>query len=547
MNENYAIAIDIGTSGIRAQILDIDSSEVISTVITLKHPLPGANVVDHLHFALEVGVETAHNILIEAINKVITGLNVDVSKIRRVSVCGNPIQLSLFHNIEIRDLAYWGENVTSRLNIEIPLRNSTILSSKEVGLKINENAKVYIPPAIQHEIGADALAMLVKTDVLNKKGIYLVIDFGTNAEMALVIDGEVFTCSAAAGPAIEGQMIDKGRLASPGAICDISSQGDDFAYDGWKMLVLNDDLLVKDGDVLNPKNGDVILKSESKVNATGITGTGVIATFSLAITDDLFENSKIKTKDNKIHLQNDVYLKEEDIVNVGKAIGAFRAAFLTLAEKADILLDDIDAVYMAGASGFYVDPIKSLNVGQIPSSSREIIQVGNTSLDMAKDIALNPDILDDLQVIADKMRSNHVMLATSETFKKIYSLELSIYEEGMPFWMYNQWLDKYGFQTIPSKESNPNIHKIFERDIPDLGKNGLKMVDIGLRLKTNFDGCTRCLSCIKHCPESAITMDEDGNISLRTDKCAGLGCQKCVLNCPEKVFDYGKFLNLSKS
>lgn len=540
MSENYGIAIDIGTSGIRAQALNIDSSEVISTAITLRHPLPGANVVDHLHFALKIGIETTHDLLIEAINKVIVGLNIDVENIKRVAVCGNPIQLSLFHNIEIRDLAYWGEKSVERLEIEIPSRNATITTSKEIGLEIPEDALVFIPPAIRHEIGADALAMLYKTGVLEKEGSYLVSDFGTNAEMALVIDGEVFACSAAAGPAIEGQMIDKGRLASPGAICDLK----DFDHE-WKSIVLDDDLLITDGDTIDPSNGKIISKSKNNVEAIGITGTGVIAAFSLGIDNELIIDSKIKTKDKKIHLQDDVYLAEEDIVNIGKALGAFRAAHLTLAEKANILLDDIDAVYMAGASGFYVDPLKSLKIGQIPPSSREIFQVGNTSLDMAKDIALNPSFLDILQQIADKMRSNHIMLATSKTFEKIYSLELSIYEENMPFWMYNQWLEKYGFQTIPSKEPNPKIHHIFERDIVELGINGLKVIQMGLALETKFEGCTRCLTCIKNCPEDAINLMDNGRIILRTDKCAGLGCQKCVLGCPEKVFDYAKFLNLS--
>lgn len=540
MNDRYAIAIDIGTSGIRAQALDIASLKVISTAITLRHPLPGANVVDHLHFALKVGIETAHNLLIEAINKVIAGLNIDTQNIERVAVCGNPIQLSLFHNIEIRDLAYWGENALERLDVKIPSRNATITSPKEIGLIVSDNASIFIPPAIRHEIGADALAMLYKTEVLDKEGIYLVSDFGTNAEIALVIDGEVFACSAAAGPAIEGQMINKGRLASPGAICDL----EDIDYN-WKSIILDNDLLTSEGDVIDPSNGKISSKSTNDIKATGITGTGVIAAFSLGISNDLIVDSKIKTKDHKIHLQDDIYLNEDDIINIGKALGAFRAAHLTLAEKADILLEDIDAVYMAGASGFYVDPLKSLNIGQIPPSSREIFQVGNTSLDLAKDIALNPSLLDDLQEIADKMRSNHIMLATSKTFEKIYSLELSFYEEGMPFWMYNQWLEKYGFQSIPSKEPNPIVHKIFERDIPELGVNGLNVIKIGLTLEAQFDGCTSCLTCIKNCPEDAISLTGDGKILLRTDKCAGLGCQKCVLGCPEKVFDYGKFLNIS--
>src|SRR5665648_225072 len=114
MNEKYAIALDIGTSGIRAQAHNLETSKVISTAITLRHPLPGANVVDHLHFAIEVGRETAHKLLVETINDVINNLGIDLENVERVAVCGNPIQLSLFHNIEIRDLAYWGENALKR-------------------------------------------------------------------------------------------------------------------------------------------------------------------------------------------------------------------------------------------------------------------------------------------------------------------------------------------------------------------------------------------------------------------------------------------------
>ena len=194
MKNEYGIALDIGTSGIRAQAIDLDTSKIISTAITLRHPLPGANVVDHLHFAIEVGKDTAHNLLIETINNVILNLGINLKNVIRVAVCGNPIQLSIFQNIEIKDLAYWGENILKRLDIKPPSRDATIISSGEIGLTINKEAKVYIPPAIKHEIGADALAMLFKSDILEKKGVYLVIDFGTNAEIALVMDGEVYTC-----------------------------------------------------------------------------------------------------------------------------------------------------------------------------------------------------------------------------------------------------------------------------------------------------------------------------------------------------------------
>ena len=530
MTAEYAIAIDIGTSGIRAQSYDLTNDKTISTAITLRHPLPGANVVDHLHFALEVGRNKANELLIDAINKVIGSLEVD--NVRRLSVCGNPIQLSLFNNIEIRDLAFWGENALKEHDITPPSRKSKILKASQLGLDIPEDADVLIPPAIKHEIGADALAMLYKSDALNKDEDSLIIDFGTNAEMALIVEGEIYTASAAAGPAIEGQTIEKGRLASPNTICDMEKED---SY--WRMKVLNSDLMVVDGDLINPRNGDTIQKGE--IEAKGITGTGVIAAFSLGIEDDIIKEGKVN---DRIYLQDDIYLTQNDISNIGKALGAFRAAELTLCESSEIYLDEIDSVYMAGASGFYVDAIKSMKIGQIPASSDEIYQIGNTSLAMAHDIAINPDLLDELQGIADDIESNHIMLATSEIFEKIYSLELSIYEENMPFWMYREWLGKYGFQDIPPLNENPKIHKLFDRDIANEGEKPIQTVDISNTMNASFDNCIYCMKCVDNCPENALSLSGDG-FHLRSDLCSGLGCLRCMTNCSEKAFKYNKFYN----
>lgn len=537
MKEKYAVAVDIGTSGIRAQALDLESKKVVSTAITLRHPLPGANVVDHLDFAIRVGRDTAHKLLLGTVNRVLKSLDVDLDGVGRLAVCGNPIQLSIFQNIEIRDLAYWGQNALKRLNVTPPNRNSTITKPEDVGLDINPEAEVYIPPAIKHEIGADALAMLFKSGVLEKKGIYLVSDFGTNAEIALVVDGKVYSCSAAAGPAIEGQMIEKGRLASPGTICDF-----EFAGSGWKAMVLDNNLMVKKGNVVDPSDGKILLKSDMDRKSNGITGTGVIAAFSLGLDSGIIALPKIKSADHRIHLQDEIYLTERDIVMIGKALGAFRAADLTLAEEAGVLLEDIDSVYMAGASGFYVDPEKSLDVGQIPPSSQDIYQLGNTSLAMARDIALDPGLLEILQKIADEMRSRHVTLATSEIFEKVYALELAMCEQGMPFWMYNEWLNKYGFQKIPPKNSKPEVHRIFERDIPELGEHLKIMAEVGSTLNASFEGCTQCMTCAKTCPQNALKV-KDGQITVRTDLCDGMACLRCERSCPEKVFKFENFLN----
>ena len=90
----------------RMHAVDLDSKKIHSTAITVRHPVPGANVVDHLTFCIEVDQNLANRLLIDTANRLMQELDIDLSKVERVAVCGNPIQLSMFQNMEVRDLAY---------------------------------------------------------------------------------------------------------------------------------------------------------------------------------------------------------------------------------------------------------------------------------------------------------------------------------------------------------------------------------------------------------------------------------------------------------
>jgi len=83
-----------------------------------------------------------------------------------------------------------------------------------------QGATVLVPSSIKAEVGADAIAMISKSGML-QENLAITIDFGTNAEMAIKSGCGIFVGSAAAGPAIEGQHISHGMLASQGAICDL--------------------------------------------------------------------------------------------------------------------------------------------------------------------------------------------------------------------------------------------------------------------------------------------------------------------------------------
>jgi methylamine methyltransferase corrinoid protein reductive activase len=553
------IALDLGTSGFRGQAIDLDrEGMILATAVTARHPLPGANVMDHLHFAIDIGQNWAQEIIIHSVNRVIHQLRIDTQDVKRLAVCGNPIQLSLFQNIEIRDLAYAGKHKLEALGVVPPKRDAQIVKAKEIkGLDLPKETDVIIPPAVRHEIGADALAMMIQTGMLEKSEIAIVTDYGTNAEMALIVNGIVYTGSTAAGPALEGQQIEDGLLALPGAICDIefepsnhltvtagSSEKKQEPVSGkLDTRVLDDAMAVRRGDSVDPTNGECLAKGEAK--AIGITGTGVIALLSQGMQTGLVKIPKIQAPQGRIRLANGVKFTEKDLLEAGKAIGAIRAGHISLCQEAGIRLEDIETAYMSGASGTYVDAMKAQTVGMIPAGVKTIYQVGNTSLAMARDLVTNSEALRRMKQIADELRQHHCMFAVSKVFEKVYILELSYWTQGMPFNQYQMFLKKYGLPPLKESTTAPKIIKTTEKDIPDLGVNGLKIIsDIGLRKTVAFEGCIECEECIEECPECAIQMGrqgEDSAIVLDLSLCNGLACRRCEQACSEKVFNQ-KFL-----
>ena len=95
------VAIDLGTSGFRAQKIDLETGEIKKTVITLRNPLPGANVMDHLDFAIHYGLDKAHGLSATAVKNILAELGVNLTEMEKFSICGNPIQLSIFQGIPI--------------------------------------------------------------------------------------------------------------------------------------------------------------------------------------------------------------------------------------------------------------------------------------------------------------------------------------------------------------------------------------------------------------------------------------------------------------
>ncbi|TGC08716.1 methylamine methyltransferase corrinoid protein reductive activase [Methanolobus halotolerans] len=532
----YGIALDLGTSGFRLQLLNIGTGNTIKTVMTMKHPLPGGNVIDHLGFAIQVGEDSAHKIITHTICKMLDELQVPLTMISKIAVCGNPIQLSLFQNIEIRDLAYAGKNMQKRLGIENVKRGMMIYKGYEIfgndsGL---DECEIIVLPSIEHEIGADALAMMIKTDFIEQEDIAIVTDYGTNAEMALKIGDRIVTCSAAAGPAIEGQGIRCGMLASPGAISDVNEE-----HSYWRITVLDEDMKSGKGDLIDPITGSIVEKGE--VQSRGITGTGVISAISLAVSTGIIKKLP-EIPNGKLVLGENICLTDKDIAEAGKAIGAIRAAHLTLLIESGVKYEDLKYMYMSGASGTYVDAEKGRKIGLAPIFTQKIIQFGNTSLELAKDIILGNYELKEIEDLAERIKADHIMLASNETFKNIYACELAYWTEGMQYETYNYFLEAYGMPRLPDVTCTPSIQHRVSKDIEDTGYEGIRIIkDLDMIIEEKSHGCMQCRICERECPENALqVVPKNGDIYVdyTAHLCLGISCKRCIGVCPVKAIKY---------
>ena len=532
----YVISLDLGTSGFRSQLIDLEKKDTIKTVVTMGHPLPGGNVMDHLDFAIDTGADVAHGIIIETVKEMLQKFDIEPDKIERIAVCGNPIQLSLFQNIEIRDLAYAGKSKQASLGVENVNRDARIFPANEIfkGIFEMDNCEIIIPPAIKHEIGADALAMMLETDFMAQKEPCLVTDYGTNAEMALKIGDKIITASAAAGPAIEGQGISCGMLAGPGAISDVNVEN---GY--WRLTVIDSNMNPAKGPLVDPVMGNEIEGSD--VMPKGITGTGVISTIALALKEGLIEKLP-ELPNGKLILGAGITISNKDVEEAGKAIGAIRAAHMTLIVDSGLKYEDLKYSYMSGATGTYVDANKARHVGSVPDFCENIIQFGNTSLGLARKIAIDISKLDEVITIAQKIKADHLMMASSETFKNIYMCELASWQNGMPTEIYAQMLEMYNIPVYPGTLKDVNIEKRVVRDIDDVGYLGLDVVaDIGITLEAPVVKCTLCHKCETECPEDALVIvEKDGKrfVNIDSQHCLGTGCRRCVVVCPEQTMNH---------
>jgi uncharacterized 2Fe-2S/4Fe-4S cluster protein (DUF4445 family) len=405
---NYGVAVDVGTTTVVAQLVDINSGEVLG--VEGSHNLQasyGEDVISRMIYACgRGGLDPLHEAIIKNINRLIEKLteknNVSRDEINAIVAAGNTTMSHFLLGLTPCSI---------RLEPYVPTADEyPQVPAKDLGIHISPNGFLETIPSVASYVGGDIVAGVMSCGIADHPEVKGLIDIGTNGEIAIGNNEWLVCCSASAGPAFEGGGTRCGMRAIKGAI-----------------------------EKIEIANGQVDYKTIGEAPARGICGSGLIDSI-----DELVRNGIIGAdgkfhrtlKDDRLTVEDDipqytiaygeetetgepVVITESDIDNLMKSKGAVFAAIKSLVDYIGLSFDQIDTFYVAGGFGNFLNIPKAVSIGLLPDIPREKIRfIGNSSLTGARMSLLSENALEKCMNISRSM--TNIELSNYQPFMDEY-------------------------------------------------------------------------------------------------------------------------------
>lgn len=372
----YGIALDIGTTTLAAYAVDMRTGQRLGTAARINPQRSfGGDVVSRIEAISSGSTQSAtlQERVMEGLNSLILeacqGCGACMEEVYHVTVVGNPTMTHLFLGLDPRNMA-----AAPYITVQ---GDTYCVRAKELGLSVNPEARVFVLPSVSAYVGADTVGVILATGMDLSDKTTLAIDIGTNGEMALAHKGRLYSCSTAAGPAFEGANISQGMRAEAGAISEVH---------------INHDVAMKTIGMQPARGicGSGLLDAVAELVKSGlVASSGRMMGPEDALADGLPEalSTRVEAAEggNRFRLTpetatDQVWLTQRDVRELQLAKSAIRAGMETLLSKAGIGYEEIEALYLAGAFGNYLDKYSAAAVGMVPGALLErIISVGNAA------------------------------------------------------------------------------------------------------------------------------------------------------------------------
>lgn len=249
-------------------------------------------------------------------------------------------------------------------------------------------AQAYLPPCMHAFIGADTTCAVLASRLTDSGDTSLLLDIGTNGEIALWKQGRLFVTSTAAGPAFEGAGISCGIGSVSGAIDRVWLEGSRVQF--------------------HTLGGQP---------ACGLCGSGLIDAVAAYL--QLGEIDPSGAMEADLPLADGVTLHKADIYSLMLAKAAIAAGIDTQLEITGTKPEDIHSVYIAGGFGSRLNLRSAAMIGLLPPllATRAKV-IGNAALDGAAEMLLNTERIVVARRIAKEAK--HIDLGGNERFNERY-------------------------------------------------------------------------------------------------------------------------------
>ena len=399
-NAIYGLAIDIGTTTVVMNLVDLETGLVAHTA-SFENPqkFGGSDVMNRIAYDAGPNRGELQQVMLSAINfeigEVSRLLGIHRRRIYEAVVVANSTMRDIFFGLDVQSIGEKPYKSVTELEVEQGLRQSTALNVRaaDLGLRIHPEANVYGGVLVGCHVGADVSADLLAIAIERQEDVVMLVDVGTNTEVVVGNRHRLMAASCPAGPAFEGGEITYGMPSYDGAVESVEISGD---Y--------------------------VHCLTIGGIEPNGIYGSGLV---------DLLAQLKVNGKMDQLGVLADgsrgflfaseqgMSLSRADISALAQAKSAnYSGQFIAL-RRYGVQVEGVSKLFLAGAFANHINVENAVAIGFIAGFPAEkIAKVGNASLEGATLMLVSKRLRHEIEDLVKRIE--HIELETTPDFFDIF-------------------------------------------------------------------------------------------------------------------------------
>jgi uncharacterized 2Fe-2S/4Fe-4S cluster protein (DUF4445 family) len=398
------IAIDLGTTTLVIDLVDLATGDVLGTA-SCANPqrFGGSDVMHRITYdgehrgELQLSAAAAVNGEIAAL---CGRLGLPRRAIYEVAVAGNSTMRDLFFRLDVQPIGQRPYKSVVETAFRAGERPHTALeaNAQRLGLKVHPKARAYGLPLIASHVGGDMAADLVAAGLaFGSDETVMLVDIGTNTEVAILRGRRLLVASCPAGPAFEGGLVTYGMPGQDGAIESLR---------------------------LAPDGRCVEHRTIGGLPAQGLCGSGLIDLLAELRRHGLMTAKGVFTADRRrqsmaVLPERGITFSREDASHLAQAKAANTSGQWIVMRAFGAEPAGVARLYLAGGFANYIDVRNAIAIGLLPPIPEErIVKIGNAAVEGARRVLLSCRLR---RALEERVKeAEHVELETTPDFFEIF-------------------------------------------------------------------------------------------------------------------------------